>query len=102
MNDFGKIVYSEVEKIVLLSLTQPINSPWSKGDIRIGTAHGRIDEKFYTLVHNFGECSTSSRRYVQILENNGKVGYTIWENGNSDRELPSNLIEILKTFKYSQ
>ncbi len=100
MSDFGKIIYSEVEKIVLLSSTRPIISQWSKGDIRIGTAHGRIDEKFYTLVHNFGEGSISSKRYVQILENNGKMGYTIWDDGNSDRFIPSNLLEVLKKFKH--
>ncbi len=102
MSDFGKIVYSEVEKIVLLSSNRPISSSFSRGDIRIGTAHGRVDEIFYTLVHNFGESSIQSRKYVQILENNGKLGYTIWNDGNSDRDLPSNLIDILRKFKYSE
>ncbi len=102
MNDFGKIVYGEVERIVLLSSTRPINSQFSKGDLRIGTAYGRIDEKFYTLVHNFGENSMSSRKYVQILEDNGKMGYTIWADGSSDRALPSNLVDVLRKFKYSE
>ncbi len=100
MSDFGKMVYGEVERIVLLSSVRPINSQFSKGNIRIGTAYGRIDENFYTLVHNFGENLISSRKYVQILENNGKDSYTIWDDGRSDRNLPSNLIDVLRKFKH--
>ncbi len=101
MNDLGKMVYAEVERIVLFSSIRPITSQFSKGDIRIGTAHGRIDETFYTLVHNYGESSTSSKKYVQILGNNGADEYTIWADGRSDRNLPPNLIERLRNFKYS-
>ncbi len=99
--EFGKLAYRSVEEIVCLSNAPFDNKIPSSGSVRIGIAKGRISDKRYTLIHNFGDSSSSSGKYVQIFDQSFYVAYTIWENGSSDRELPSDLLGSLRSFRHS-